>query len=1008
MGHDLITLQDYDALNRASKLWLPVAYGSSDGSYVNPGKLSQTARSFSLYGMDSHPYSLTVYDGSALNEVVEEYGPGKNWHTTGHSVKNDRMTNVLASVRLYGVGENFSLTMSGLYSPCTLDAVRTTDEDGNVTYEFRDKTGRTLLTRQMNGDEAHDTYTVYDNYGNVCFILPPLAADSLMAVKSYAESHPVLQKYAYIYHYDKYNRCIYKKLPGCDPVYTIYDAADRPVFTQDGEQRKRNEWSFSIPDGFGRVVLSGICKNQPAYGAESTPLDTVVVKAVWANEENPLKGYRLEGITLSSPTVLSVSYYDSYDFLGKNGIPDDATTAYCETAGYGKRYGDDCKGQQTGILTALFTDREYTGFIYSALYYDDRYRVIQRKGNNGQHGTESVYTAYNFEGSPTKEKHVHIVPGQASVTEVHTYTYDLANRLLKSVYQLNDKDSITLVDNIYDEVGRLFVDRRNGVPELRTNYSYNLRSWLKGVSSPLFSQTLNYQETINDISPCYNGNISSLFWRTAQNNASNALISSPEKGYSFTYDGLSRLKDAVYGEGASLNQNRNRFNEQITGYDKMGNILGLLRYGQTGTDSYGLIDNLNLTYNGNQLESVYDNATNSVFGNGMEFKDAVHETVEYAYDKNGNLTKDLNKNITEIQYNILNLPSHIRFADGSSIVYEYAADGSKVRTTHTINDNVTSTVYCGNAVYENGSLKMLLNESGYYSFQDNKFHFYIKDHQGNVRVVADEAGKIDEVNDYYPFGGLMSNVCNNVQPYKYNGKELDRKGGLDWYDYGARHYDAMIGRWGAVDPMMEIYYSFSPYQYCENNPMRIIDLDGKQGIPLPLPLPFPFYNPVYKSNYRYPSSREIKQYINSGVNAVKSSLKMNALFLGTPVLSAVNQINEAVSPEYEHQRNRERRNKEELDQNQANIARSIDTNISGNMPNGDPAPKRNPQDGGRKTIIGVTVVSSGALSRIILDETNPDPSEDSYEVHTKKNEKKREYGRTIWDILLEWLELNNN
>ncbi|NAA11194.1 RHS repeat-associated core domain-containing protein, partial [Escherichia coli] len=335
------------------------------------------------------------------------------------------------------------------------------------------------------------------NYGNVRFVLPPLAADSLTAVQSYAESHPVLQRYAYIYHYDKYNRCIYKKLPGCAPVYTIYDATDRPIFTQDGEQRKRNEWSFSIPDGFGRVVLSGICKNQPAYGAESTPLDTVVVKAVWVNEENPLKGYRLEGITLSSPTVLSVSYYDSYDFLGKNGIPDDATTAYCETAGYGKRYGDDCKGQQTGILTARFTDRKYTGFIYSALYYDDRYRVVQRKGNNGQNGTESVYTAYNFEGSPTKEKHVHSVPGQAPVTEVHTYTYDLANRLLKSVYQLNDKDFITLVDNIYDEVGRLFVDRRNGVPELRTNYSYNLRSWLKGVSSPLFSQTLNYQEAIN-------------------------------------------------------------------------------------------------------------------------------------------------------------------------------------------------------------------------------------------------------------------------------------------------------------------------------------------------------------------------------------------------------------------------------------------------------------------------------------------------------------------------------
>ena len=560
-GNDLFTVQDYDGLNRESKLWLPVADGSNDGSYPAPGKLKQSVCSF--YGEDSHPYSLTVYDGSALNEVVEEYGPGKSWHTTGHSVKNDRMTNSSRSVRIYQAETDDNLRVAGTYAEQTLDAVRTTDEDGNVTYEFKDKTGRVLLSRQMNGDEAHDTYTVYDDYGNVCFVLPPLAADGLTEVGVYDARSAVLQSYAYIYRYDKYNRCIYKKLPGCDPVYTVYDAADRPIFTQDGELRKRNEWSFSIPDVFGRVVLSGICKNQPAYGAESTPLDSVVVKAVWANEDNALKGYRLEGVTLSSPTVLSASYYDTYDFLGKNGIPDDATTAYSETSGYGKRYGDDCKGQQTGSWTARFAGRKCTGFIYSALYYDDRYRVIQRQGNNEQDGTESVYTAYNFEGSPTQEKRVLAVPGQSPLTEVHTYTYDLANRLLKSVYQLDDNAPITLVDNAYDEVGRLLVDTRNGVSELRTNYSYNLRSWLKGVSSPLFSQTLNYQEAINDISPCYNGNISSLFWRTAQNDASNALVSSPEKGYSFTYDGLSRLKDAVYGEGASLNQNRNRFNEQI-------------------------------------------------------------------------------------------------------------------------------------------------------------------------------------------------------------------------------------------------------------------------------------------------------------------------------------------------------------------------------------------------------------------------------------------------------------
>ena len=144
-----------------------------------------------------------------------------------------------------------------------------------------------------------------------------------------------------------------------------------------------------------------------------------------------------------------------------------------------------------------------------------------------------------------------------------------------------------------------------------------------------------------------------------------------------------------------------------------------------------------------------------------------------------------------------------------------------------MNNDTTITVYCGNVIYENGKLKMLLNEAGYYSFQDNKFHFYLKDHQGNVRVVTDEAGNVDEVNDYYPFGGLMSNGCNNVQPYKYNGKELDRKGGLDWYDYGARYYDAMIGRWHVPDISSEKYYNWNSYTFCKSSPILRVDVDGK-------------------------------------------------------------------------------------------------------------------------------------------------------------------------------------
>ena len=505
-------------------------------------------------------------------------------------------------------------------------------------------------------------------------------------------------------------------------------------------------------------------------------------------------------------------------FVRTSSIPDDATTGYSEMPGYGKRYSGGCKGQLTGNWTARLTS-QLAGSTYLVMYYDDRYRVIQRKGNNSLNGMEAVYTSYNFEGSPVKEKRIHSVPGQDIITEVRNHTYDLANRLLQTTYQLNDDAPVILVDNVYDEIGRLKTEKRTGHSKLRTDYTYNLRSWTKGINGPLFHQTLTYQESIDGTTPCYNGNISSMIWKSGGSAATN------EMGYRFTYDGLSRMKDAIYGETNTLSINQNRFSEQITGYDKMGNILSLLRYGQTSATGCGLVDNLSLVYNGNQLQSVDDHAPNSVYGNGMEFKDNANQPVEYGYDKNGNLTKDLNKNISNIRYNLINLPSQITFGDGNTIDYEYGSDGRKLRTVHQTGNTILTTDYCGNAIYENGSLKLLLTETGYVSFPDKKFHFYLKDHQGNVRVVADKDGKLEETNDYYPFGGTFT-TSTSVQPYKYNGKELDRVSGLNLYDYGARYYDATIGRWCMVDSLSEKYYSFNSYNYCGNNPARYVDPDG--------------------------------------------------------------------------------------------------------------------------------------------------------------------------------------
>ena len=165
------------------------------------------------------------------------------------------------------------------------------------------------------------------------------------------------------------------------------------------------------------------------------------------------------------------------------------------------------------------------------------------------------------------------------------------------------------------------------------------------------------------------------------------------------------------------------------------------------------------------------------------------------------------------------------FANGNSISYLYDAAGRKLRTVHVLEGDSVTTDYCGNVVYENGVPQILLTEVGYVSLTDGKYHYYLKDHQGNNRVVVDEEGTVEEVNHYYPFGGVFSST-GDAQPYKYNGKELDRKGGLDWYDYGARMYDAALGRFMKTDRFSEKYVSLSPYQYGANNPVNNIDVNG--------------------------------------------------------------------------------------------------------------------------------------------------------------------------------------
>ena len=488
------------------------------------------------------------------------------------------------------------------------------------------------------------------------------------------------------------------------------------------------------------------------------------------------------------------------------------------------QFTNDTSGYSKGSLTgSAVTVSGSSTKIYKGYYYDVKGRVTKVVQNNLLGGYDVTNTVYTFTGQPATVTHSHTASGKSTRTEVYTYSYDHADRVSKVEHTLGGT-KITLADYTYDSFGRLSTKSLHGSAANKLTYAYNLRSWLTGITSTRFTQNLYYNTGVGTAR--YNGNISSMTWKSGNE--------STVRGYKFTYDGLDRMLNATYGETAGISTNANRFSENVTGYDKNGNIKGLQRYGQLSSAAYGMIDNLTLTLNGNQLNRVDDAVAASTYNGGFEFKNGANAADEYSYDANGNLTKDLNKGISGITYNFLNLPNVVTFSDGSTITYTYGADGTKLRTVHKIGSTTTTTDYCGNVIYENGVQKLLLTEEGYITLSDSKYHYYLKDHQGNNRVVISQSGTVEETNHYYPFGGAFASTS-NVQPYKYNGKELDSKKGLNWYDYGARHYDAALGRFTTNDRFAEKYYSMSPYQYGANNPVNNIDVNGDTIVVNPNP-----------------------------------------------------------------------------------------------------------------------------------------------------------------------------
>ena len=858
----LYAFSEYDGAGRVSKTWSIVP---ADGvSYKPQSEIASLAGS--AYE-DNRPYTTNVYD--ALNRPVAVTRPGEPWaerpQTTSYaaSIAAD-------SVKQYTVTTAGNLSCSGFYAPHSLLCTTTTDEDGIVRKVFTDMQGRKVLERS-GGLPHSDTYYVYNRLGQLSFVLSPMfqeAAD--------------VSKFAYSYKYDSRGRVTEKTVPGCQKVCYWYDSADRLTCIQDGLLRSLGKYRRYFYDRLERLVIQCVDSQPPS---DDTPV-TMGFTTAYSNATD----YRRYGYTFTgsgnggtgfSPQIEAVNYYDTYSFLPLYyrifsseeiyrllpqvqsnlyliyGLPSTLPSGSMQVSSSGEElletFQYDRKGRMVrdastrpgGWLTVCTMDYEFSGELKhsTSTYY--------KTAGNGI--PQSVFTATLLNQNDP------------------LHGNRLANSCLVVTDTGNTPDTVIVKTLVYDDWNNVTTTDRDGTAADMT-YSYDLlHGWIKAINSTGgFLQKL-YRED-HSSHPLYNGSISAMTWKVP----GNTFL----RRYDYSYDGLNRLTEGAYshqlvlgpflnnltgndpltlselGEenlpldlipvtgrdlvGPKLPNAVDRYTERIR-YDKNSNITSIERYGMNNQHNYGLIDSLEITRNGNQLKAIEDYAEKQLTYTGAsDFFDGYTSNNEYSYNVNGALVIDRNRYINQINYDNFGNTRNVIFGNHNQVEYIYAADGTKLRTIHRTvggsNAYIDSIDYVGNLILKNGQPSMYMFDGGYATFNPNGavngWHYYIQDYMGNNRMVVNKNGNVEQVTHYYPYGGIIGDISTNenVQKYKFEGKELDRTFGLDYYDIHARQYFAMAPMWDRIDNKAEEFFHVSPYSFCEGNPVNYCDFNGMNPV----------------------------------------------------------------------------------------------------------------------------------------------------------------------------------
>lgn len=868
-NQDLITHIEYDGFGRQIKEYLPYASNQKNGAYVDPASLltDVVTQYQSNYGsVNTNPFSEKSLEASPLSRVLKQAAPGNDWAIeSGHEIKLNYQTNTASEVKLYTATTYltaglYDITLGNtngttyyepgqLYKTITYDENTTAlSESAGATVEFKNKEGQIVLKRTYNDGEKHDTYYVYDSYGNLTYVIPPKADENITT--------DVLNGLCYQYKYDNKNRLAEKKLPGKQWEFIVYDKLDRPVATGPAlcpfTDNNSEGWLITKYDAFGRVIYTGWSSAASNSATRKSLQDAQNVAAVLFETKQTsgsidgISVYYSNNIAPTSFKLLTVNYYDDYAFPNAQTMPSaiEEQTVLTNT-----------KGLNTGSWIRVLTTTATILSETNTIFYDYKARPMRSFNQNYLQGYTCIDTKLDFSGKAlyTIARHKR----NTSSTELvmrEEFTYSGQNRLLTHTHQINGGIVQLLASNSYDEFGQLTsknVGNNAASPLQKIDYNYNIRGWLTDINNTsnlqqgtdpkdLFAFKINYNslETgIAGVKQLYNGNIAETLWKTG----SDAI----NRGYGYKYDNLNRLTNAVYKKEKDISK---MYDENL-GYDKNGNIVFLTRFGDRDVQiGENIIDNLVYTYpiSSNQLSKVDDNSNNT-----SGFDDYNKTGDDYSYDANGNMITDKNKSITAISYNHLNLPKKIAFGGASSIEYIYNAAGQKLEkivTSGTCGSVITAYLggfqyetrqdYCGKPSRSYEGLLLFFPTAEGYVKNDNgvlSYVFQYKDHLGNVRLSyaknpQTQVLEIIEENNYYPFG-LKHKGYNDYLPiannYKYNGKELQDELNLNVYDYGARNYDPALGRWMNIDPHSENYYSLSPYNSFVNNPISFVDPTGE-------------------------------------------------------------------------------------------------------------------------------------------------------------------------------------